>query len=580
MAPGHRTVAQALRTALLALLWGLGGPAQADQPLPEGATGYSISPVVTAHRYLAVTAHPLATQAAADILKGGGSAIDAAIAAQMMLSLVEPQSSGVGGGGFLLHYDARRRQVQAYDGRETAPAKAQGERFLNTNGEPLPFSEAVASAKAVGVPGLMAMLGMAHAAHGTRPWRVLFQPAIDKARMGFAISPRLYRLMQNDPLLCHRPSTAPYFCGPDGAPKAEGSRLVNPALAATLQQLARQGPAALYQGQLGRDIVAQLGPEGDLDQADLARYRAVRRPALCRPILVYTVCGMPPPSSGGIAVIQILSMLTTQDIGRYAPTDAQFIHRFAETGRLAYADRDRYVADPDFITVPTEGLLDPGYLRERAALISPERSMGHAAPGEPAGAAQAGQDSQSERPSTTHMVIRDARGNIVSMTSSIEDTFGNRRMVDGFLLNNQLTDFAFVPVENGRPVANRVEGGKRPRSSMSPVIVLAADGEPLLALGSPGGSAIINYVAQTLAAVLMQRQTLDAAIALPHFGSRNGPTELEADRGLEAQATALRALGHTVGMIDLNSGLHGIMRRGGAWESGVDPRREGSALGQ
>ncbi len=580
MAPSHRTTVLALRAALLALLCGLGSPARAEQPLPEGATGYHIVPVVTAHRYLAVTAHPLATQAAADILKGGGSAIDAAIAAQMMLTLVEPQSSGVGGGGFLLYYDAKQRQVQAYDGRETAPAKARGERFLDAAGKPLPFFKAVASSKAVGVPGLMAMLGMVHAAHGTKPWQQVFQPAIDQARTGFAISPRLYRMMHNDPLLCRSPTAAPYFCGPDGKPKAEGSRLVNPALAATLQQLAKQGPAALYQGRLGRDIVVQLGPDGDLDEADLARYRAIQRPALCRPVQAYTVCGMPPPSSGGIAVLQMLSMLATQDIGRYAPTDTQFIHRFAETGRLAYADRDRYVADPDFVAVPADGLLDPGYLRERAALISPERSMGHAAPGQPAGATQQGQDSQSERPSTTHMVIRDARGNIVSMTSSIEYTFGNRRMVDGFLLNNQLTDFAFMPVEDGLPVANRVEGGKRPRSSMSPIIVLDAKGEPLLAVGSPGGSAIINYVAQTLAAVLLQRQTLDAAVALPHFGSRNGPTELEMGRGLEAQAALLQSLGHEVGMIDLNSGLHGMMRRGPVWESAVDPRREGSALGQ
>lgn len=580
MAPSHRTTTLALRAALLALLCGLGSPAWAEQPLPEGATGYRTAPVVTARHYLAVTAHPLATQAAAGILQQGGSAIDAAIAAQMMLTLVEPQSSGIGGGGFLLYYDAKRRQVQAYDGRETAPAKARSERFLDAAGEPLPFSKAVASSKAVGVPGLLAMLGMAHAAHGTKPWRVLFQPAIDQARKGFAISPRLYRLMHDDPLLCRSPTAAPYFCKPDGTPRAEGSRLANPALAATLRQLARQGPAALYQGQLGRDIVATLGPEGDLDTTDLARYRAVQRPALCRPVLAYTVCGMPPPSSGGIAVIQMLSMLAPQNVGRYAPADTQFIHRFAEAGRLAYADRDHYVADPDFVAVPSEGLLDPGYLRKRAALISPERSMGHAAPGQPAGAAQQGQDSLSERPSTTHMVIRDARGDIVSMTSSIEDAFGNRRMVDGFLLNNQLTDFAFEPVEDGQPVANRVEDGKRPRSSMSPIIVLDTKGEPLLAIGSPGGSAIINYVAQTLVAVLWQRQTLAAAVALPHFGSRNGSTELETNRGLEAQVPLLRGMGHEIKLIDLNSGLHGMMRRGPVWESGVDPRREGSAQGQ
>lgn len=550
---------------------------------PEAATDHTRQALARADQYMVSAANPLASQAGIDILARGGSAADAAIAMQWVLNLVEPQSSGIGGGGFALSYDAASGQVHAWDGRETAPAAAARNRFLR-DGKVLSFSDAVNNGLSVGTPGLVSMLAKLHQQSGRLPWNDLFGPAIALAESGFPVSPRLHSLLASNTELSSQPAAAGYFYDPGGRPWPVGHSLRNPALAQVFRRLADEGADAFYAGELAQrmvDAVAQHPVPGDLSLADLAGYRAKQRDPLCQPYRVYVICGMPPPSSGGVAVLQMLQILSHTPLSDLEPDSLLAVHYFAEAGRLAYADRDHFVADPDFVEVPMEGLLDPDYLRKRSALISADRAMGIALPGQPAGeSGEYGAGTTPELPSTTHMVAADADGNVVSMTTTIESAFGSKIFVDGFLLNNELTDFSLTDSDaQGAPVANRVQPLKRPRSSMSPIIVLR-DGKPYMAIGSPGGSAIINYVAKTLLAVLDWDMDIQQAIDLPHRGSRNRYTELEKGTGLASLTEGLTQMGHDVREIDFPSGLHGVVITEAGLQGGADPRREGRAMGR
>jgi gamma-glutamyltranspeptidase/glutathione hydrolase len=540
-------------------------------------------PAVHARHQMAATASPLASAAALAMLDAGGSAVDAAIAAQLVLNLVEPQNSGIGGGGFLLHYDAASHETTAYDGRETAPAAATPDLFIGPDGKPLAFYDAVVGGLAVGTPGTMRLLELVHRDHGKLPWAMLFEPAIELAERGFPVSPRLHAMIAADRFLKTQPAAAAYFYDAAGQPLAVGAMLRNPAFARTLRRLAANGADAFYRGPIAREVVAAVhdaARPGRLAAIDLMRYHAIARPALCRSYRHWRVCGMPPPSSGGVAVLQILGLLEDYDLAALAPDAPATIHLVAEAERLAYADRDRYLADGDFVAVPVDELLARDYLRHRAAAISPMREMGHATPGTPSAAtAFAPPAPQLEPLSTSHLAIVDAAGNAVSYTTSIENVFGSRLFVDGFLLNNQLTDFAFRPSADDGLVANRVEPGKRPRSSMAPTLVFDRNGRLVMSIGSPGGGTIIAFVAKALIATLDQKLDIQQAIDLPNFANRNGPTEIEAGTAIEAIAPALKALGHDVKPVELNSGLQGIVVTPDGLVGGADRRREGVALG-
>ena len=535
---------------------------------------------------MVAAANPLAVNAGYSMLLQGGSAADAAIAVQLVLGLVEAQSSGIGGGAFMLFHDAKRNKLIAYDGRETAPAAARPERFLDAQGKPLEFYSAVVGGRSVGVPGTVALLAEVHKRHGKLPWAKLFVPAIDLAEYGFVVSER-FNIMAMTEERIEQPRMRAYLYDFLGNPFAVGRVMKNPAYAATLRKIAAGGAKAFYEGDVARDIVATVTAgrrnPGDITLADLASYRVKVREPVCGRYRVYRVCGMPLPSSGGPTVLQILGILEPYDVKSMGPATLWSVHFISEAGRLAYADRSVYMADPDFFTPPS-GLLDPGYLEERSRSIRIDASLGPAKPGVPPDRAAlkrvAGADAALEFPSTSHISIVDAQGNAVAMTTTIEDSFGSRLMTEsGFLLNNELTDFSFAPTNNGRPVANRVEPGKRPRSSMSPTIVYDRAGRLYMVVGSPGGSAIINYVAKTLVAVLDWGLDPQAAIDLPNFGSRNGPTELETGAWAAAIEPKLRALGHQTRVIEQTSGLQAIVRTKQGWIGGADPRREGTVRG-
>jgi gamma-glutamyltranspeptidase/glutathione hydrolase len=563
---------------------------------PEAATAYSAKPGWATRRFSVAAANPLATDAGYQTLKAGGSAVDAAIAVQMVLGLVEPQSSGIGGGAFLLHFNGR--ETQAFDGRETAPQSATPKLLLDANGKALPFHEAVVGGRAVGVPGTVRMLELAHRQLGKLPWADLFGPAITLAEQGFAISPRLHALLASDPHLKKDPVAAAYFYDAKGQPWQVGHRLKNPALAAVLKRIAAEGSKALHEGEIAQAIVNKVRQHptnpGQLSLQDLAGYRALTREALCHDYRArardYRICGMPPPSSGALAVGQILGILKNTEpaagpdkLAQGLP-DAAWLHRYTEASRLAFADRAQYVADPDFVTPPTgrwQSLLAPDYLAARARLIGPQ-SMQTANPGTPGAVVSryAPMPEQAEY-GTSHISIVDAYGNALAMTTTIEDAFGARQMVRGFLLNNELTDFSFEPADaQGRPIANRVQGGKRPRSSMAPTLVFdKASGELLMTGGSPGGALIIHYTAKLLYGTLEWGLNAQQAIDLPNFGSLNGPSLLEAQRFTAATLEALRARGAKVLEIPMTSGLQAIEKTPQGWFGGADPRREGVVLG-
>ncbi len=562
----------------------------AAPPMPERPSPITAKKLALAKHDMVSSAHPLATAAGLKMLARGGSAIDAAIAVQMVLGLVEPHASGIGGGAFLLHYDAGKRALVAYDGRETAPAGVTPELFLDKSGKPMRFADAVVGGRSVGVPGVLRALEMAHARHGRLDWHTLFEPAIELAEKGFPLSPRLHLHLANDSLLRNQAATRAYLFDADGTPRALGSTLRNPPFAATLRRIAREGADAFYRGDIARDMVAAVRGHatnpGHLGEDDLRDYRARSVEPVCGPYRGYRVCSMPPPSSGGIAILQMLRMLERFDIASLRPDSSGAVHLFSEAGRLAYADRERYVADDRFVAVPTAGLLDPDYLRQRSELIRQEKSMGRAEPGNPplaASRAVALADGEAlERPSTSHLSIVDGRGNAVSMTTSIESNFGSRIFVHGFFLNNQLTDFSLAPTRDGVAVANAVYPGKRPRSSMAPTMVFDDKGELHSVIGSALGSVIINFIAQTLVATIDWKMDMQSAIDLPHFGSRNGPTEIEKGTPLENLQASLLSMGHEVRVIPLTSGLHGIMRNTAGtpgWQGGADPRRDGLARG-
>lgn len=579
-------------------------PVNEQPPAPELGSGYRTD-LTTRHaeRHMAAAANPLAAEAGREMLRQGGSAIDAAIAMQAVLTLVEPQSSGIGGGAFIMLWDGKN--VHAYDGRETAPAGATERLFLKADGTPMAFPEAQIGGRSVGTPGVLRALQMAHQKTGHLQWAKLFEPAIRLSEQGFAISPRLHALIAADRYIPQSPEMAAYFLNADGSPKATGTLLKNPALAAVFKRIAKEGPDALYHGPIADEIARKVQGNrnaGSLSQADLKGYTAKERTPLCTDYKQYRVCGMPPPSSGGIAVAQILGTLqaveardprlaiaTMQPLKSASPAGleptAEAVHLIAEAGRLAFADRALYVADSDFTPVPVAGLVAPNYLAQRATLVG-ERSMGIAKPGTPAGIQVAyAPDRSPLRISTSQVVAVDDQGGAVSMTTTVEAAFGSHVMVQGFLLNNQMTDFSFIPQENGQPVANRVEPGKRPRSAMAPTLVFdRQSGELLATVGSPGGSQIIEYVSKSLVAMLDWNLDPQAAISLPNFGSRNGATELEAGLFSPALKQALRDKGHALSEIDMTSGIQAIVRTRDAQgkvtlSGGADPRREGEAVG-
>lgn len=576
-----------LPAILAVLLLFAATPANTQSPEPEDSTGRGHHELVLADRHMVAAAHPDAVAAGLEMLRNGGSAADAAIAVQLVLNLVEPQSSGIGGGAFLLFHDRETRKTIAYDGRETAPGAARPDLFITADGQPLSFSEAAVGGRAVGTPGTVALLAEVHARHGKLPWTDLFEPAIKLARAGFTVGPRLAAMLAGpraDRIKTFT-STRNYFF-PGGTPLRAGTLKTNPAFAETLDQIARHGPAAFYGGPIAAAIVeaVQDSPAnpGLLSLKDLSDYRVIARTPVCHPYRSFEVCGMGPPSSGGLTVGQILGILGQFDLPAMGPDSVQSWHLLNEASKLAFADRNQYMADSDFVDVPTEGLLDPGYLATRAGLIRSETSIiPPVVPGRPPGVPtkRPGADTQTGRPGTSHISIVDAAGNAVSMTTTIEGAFGSQIMVGGFLLNNELTDFSFRPTQDGQPVANRLEPGKRPRSSMAPTIVFDAAGEVRLVVGSPGGSRIIGYVAKTLVAVLDWKLDIQTAIDMGHLVNRNRFTDIETGTPAARLQAPLEALGNRVKLLDMNSGLHGIEIVDGKLRGGADPRREGVARG-
>ncbi|WP_070962670.1 gamma-glutamyltransferase [Vibrio sonorensis] len=558
----------------------------ADSVVPEQSSGLNTKQLVTSKEWMVTAANPLATQAGADILARGGNAIDAMVTVQLMLGLVEPQSSGIGGGAFLVYWDADKRDLTTFDGRETAPLAATPRLFQDENGQPLKFYDAVVGGRSVGTPGTIKLLWDTHKKYGKLPWKQLFSPVIKIAEQGFKISPRLATLITNDAERLSRfPTTRSYFFTQDGTPKSEGVLLKNPEYANTLKAIAQQGDKGFYQGDIARDIIDTVtnaeGNAGVLSQRDFDLYQTVQRSPICMPYQQYEVCGMGPPSSGALTVNQILAITEQFDLKTLGENNAKSWQVIADASRLAFADRGLYMADEDFVPMPTKGLIDKDYLKQRAKLITLGQSINSVSAGEPPWhySHQQAQDESIELPSTSHFNIVDRAGNVVSMTTTIENAFGSRLMVRGFLLNNELTDFSFRTHKDGRPIANRLEPGKRPRSSMAPTIVMQS-GKPYLAIGSPGGSRIIGYVARALIAHTQWGMDIQQAINQAHVLSRFGTVDVEQGTQAEQFAPQLEEMGFKVNVRDLNSGLQAIRITEQGLEGAADPRREGLAIGQ
>ncbi len=547
--------------------------AQVAKPTPDWNSGAMVS-----------AANPLAVDAGIAVLKAGGSAVDAAIAVQAVLGLVEPQSSGIGGGAFMVHYDAATGDVVTYDGREVAPATATADMLLDEQGQPLPFAVAVRSGLSVGVPGLIAMLELAHQEHGTLPWAAPWQSAITLAEQGFDVSPRLHdsiRYAQRFGEL--GPDAAAYLTLDGKTPLPVGHRLINRDYGKTLRRVAAQGAKGFYQGPIAEAIIAAVrrgDRPGGLALEDLTAYRPQRLDPVCGNYRVYLVCGMRPPSSGGIAVLSILGILENFDLASMPSTSTAGWHHFIEAQRLAYADRDRYVADDRYEKVPLAGLIDREYLASRAALLQADRALEKVEAGVPPGAVPRGKDATGQETGTSHFVVVDGRGNVVSMTTTVESIFGSQRIAGGFFLNNQLTDFSFRPVDaQGLPIANAVAPGKKPRSSMSPTIVFR-DGQFELAVGSPGGNAIIAYVSKAIVGMLDWQLMPQEAIDLPNVIARGRPVA-ETSRINADLLQRLRELGHDfrdARGAGEGSGLHAVRRLpDGRLAGAADSRREGKA---
>ena len=560
-----------LAATLLTLLVACAAPplrsdAQAASPVADTATSGFVA-----------SANPLATQAGLDVLRRGGNAIDAAIAVQAMLGLVEPQSSGPAGGAFLLHYSADDQKIESYIGREQAPASASSVMFNDAEGHPLSRADAMLSGHATGVPGVMPALELAHKDHGRLPWNTLFEPVAERAEAGFEVTPRLQEHIDGTFPQASAPDVKRLFSHPDGTPLRTGEIFRNPAYAASLRRIASDGAAALQRGPLAEAIVERLGqpPRGaQVTLADLASYRVERTEPLCRPVRAYIVC-VPPPPSSGVGLLQLMLILDGTDIAERGPDDPRSWLLFAEASRLMYADRDQYVGDPRFVDVPVQGLLDPAYIDRRRALIGERAAAQPPTHGTPEGAPALAPDATDEPGGTSHFVVVDGDGNAVSMTTTIESFFGSGRVVGGMLLNNQLTDFSWSP---GGAAANAIAPGKRPRSSMSPVIVLDRDGRFVGAVGSPGGNAIPAYIAKTLVGWLFWNLPMDRAIGLPNLVARGDNFNGEAHAFDPQLRQALSALGVDVESgSGENSGLHGVVLRDGELHGAADPRREGTA---
>lgn len=538
--------------------------------------------------FMVASANPYASEAGAEILRAGGSATDAAIAVQAVLSLVEPESSGLAGGAFMLHHDAASGTLDAYDGRETAPMGATPALFLHDDGNPLPFLEAMIGGSSVGTPGVVKMMWLAHQEHGKLDWAELFTPAIRLAENGFAVAPKLAQAIARDPVLMQMPVAQDYFYRLDAdgtrVPAAEGDILKNPAYAETLKRIAAEGWRGFYEGPVAEEIVAtvQNAPmrPGTLSLDDFAAYEAKKREPVCASYRDYRVCSMPPPTSGGVTALQILGILSHWDIKGMEPMTLTSVHFIAEAMKLAYADRDKYIGDPDFVPVPVAAMLDPAYLESRSGELDASITRGKAKPGRlpDERAMNWGLNQPVDMPSTSHFSIVDARGNVVSMTTTVEGPFGSHLMAGGMMLNNQLTDFSFLPEVDGEPVANAVAPGKRPRSSMTPVIIYDANDDFYAAIGSPGGSRIIAYVTQSVIALLDWEMDMKSAISLPRFVDRNGPLEIEAGTSLEELKPLLEQLGHKVEARELMSGLHGIRVTPQGLDGAADPRRDGNVV--
>lgn len=531
---------------------------------------------------VASSADPRATEAGMEILRKGGSAADAAMAMMLALTVVEPQSSGIGGGGFLLHQNVSEGTLSTINGRETAPAAATPDRFMGADGKPLGFLKAMPGGRSVGVPGNLRLMAQAHAKWGKLPWKDLFGPAIRLADKGFVVNAVLAeRLKQVEPLWKQFPATQKLFWK-NGKPFTEGTLVKNPAMAKALREIAKKGADSFYAGTIARNIVATIAKApvnpGDMTMADLANYKAIEQNALCAPYRVYVVCGMAPPSSGATTVLQILGTLEKFDLKTLGRDNPQSWHLIHEAMRLAYADREKYLGDPAFISVPAQGMIDKGYLATRAALINPDKSAARYEAGTPPGALSRTAAVSGEIAGTTHFVAVDKSGNIANMTSTIEGIFGSQLVANGFFLNNELTDFTFAPDKDGAPVANRVEGGKRPLSSMSPTIVYDSNGRAIMALGSAGGKRIIMHVTKTLIAALDFGLPLDQAIALPNIYFGTETVQVEEGTALSAMTDALSAYGRKVVATDLASKVNGVQLTPNGWIGAADPRSPGTAL--
>lgn len=551
---------------------------------PEAATGYVEKKAFEAEDYMVVAANPYASWAGKNILEKGGSAIDAAVAVQSMLSLVEPQSSGIGGGAFILYWDNKNKVLHTFDGRETAPKAVNSHWFIEGNKQ-MRWIDAVVGGKSVGVPGAIKALEMAQSEFGKLPWTSLFDDTIKTAEDGFKVSPRLAKLVALDyhPGLKTFPASSVYFF-PAGMPLQEGVIKKNRKLAKTLRGIAEKGSDYLLKGEVAQKIVdavnsAEINP-GKMTLEDLASYEPIKREPVCGLYHEKRICGMAPPSSGGVNVYQILKMLEQFDLSQYKPDSIEFANLYTQSSAMAYADREKFIADSDYTNLPFAAMINTAYLERRAEGIEVDKKWRRARAGQPYAEANVALGMSMELPNTSHVSIVDKDGNAVSMTTSIEFMFGSGLMVEGFLLNNQLTDFSFSPTQDRFPVPNRVEPGKRPRSAMSPTMVFDKDNNLEVVVGSPGGSRIVSYVAQTLIGVLDFGLDIQQAINLPKITNRNDYTALEKGTPLEKLEAPLTALGHNVKVIDLNSGLHGIQFKSGKLIGGADPRREGIAVGR